>query len=266
VVLIVTPSNTPPVLTLPIGAITKTIADYESFTNNTPNEYVMFNRPANSSTTSSFLDTSTNYTTVTTSFPVGHSSSNVLKAGWGFNTPPPAISGCVWTLRTPTKLGNPTHRDFNQTLKFRCLTPTKALQVGIGVRETSTFSAIGADGGTTGTLEWVGVSGKNVQRSNSDSYRSSQHLDDTYIQPPNGGNHRGLGQWRWSYSNPPRVKVFLKNLALVPAGGTGAYTIYLDNFQVVTSSNLANVFTVNVGSTLAFTATGNGCGPSSSGP
>ncbi|EEF62143.1 putative Ig domain-containing protein [Pedosphaera parvula] len=251
VVLIVAPSNAAPVLTLPNGAITKTIADYESFTNNTPNEYVMFNRPANSSTTSSFLDSSTNYTTVTTSFPVGHSSSNVLQAGWGFNT----TTSNQWLrldTQNTTKLGNPTI-DFNQTLKFDIYT-TKALQVGIGVRETSTSAAIGADGGTTGTLEWVGVSGKNGSAPIPTHTVPANTWTTLTFNLPTEAITAALGSGDGVLQSSTGKGV-LEELALVPTGGTGAYTIYLDNFQVVTSSNLANVFTVNVGSTLAFTAT-----------
>jgi N-acetyl-anhydromuramyl-L-alanine amidase AmpD len=251
VVLVVAPSNAAPVLTLPNGAITKTIADYESFTNNTPNEYVMFNRPANSSTTSSFLDSSTNYTTVTTSFPGGHSSSNVLMVGWGFNT----TTSNQWlrlNTQNTAKLPNPTI-DFNQTLKFDIYT-TKALQVGIGVRETSTTADIGADGGTTGTLEWVGVPSKNGSAPNPSRTVPANTWTTLVFNIPTESVISALGSGDGVLQSSTGKGV-LEELALVPAGGTGAYTVYLDNFQVVTSSNMANVFTVNVGSTLAFTAT-----------
>ncbi|MDB6122084.1 MAG: N-acetylmuramoyl-L-alanine amidase family 2 [Pedosphaera sp.] len=251
VVLIVTPLNAAPVLTLPNGSITETVADFESFTNNTPNEFVMFKSPENSSTTLSFLDTSTNYTSVTTTYPAGHTSANVLKIGWGFNT----TTSNQWVrlvTQNAAKLPNPTI-DFNQTLSFDIYT-TKALKVGLGVRETSTTAAIGADGGTTGTLEWVGVPSKNGSAPNPSRTVPANTWTTLTFNIPTEAVISALGSGDGILTSTTGKGV-LEHLALVPAGGTGAYTVYVDNFQVVTSSNLANTFTVNAGSTLAFTAT-----------
>jgi hypothetical protein len=46
----------------------------------------------------------------------------------------------------------------------------------------------------------------------------------------------------------------LEQLALVGAGGTGAYTVYLDNFQVVTTTALPGTVTVKANSSITFTA------------
>ena len=54
---------------------------------------------------------------------------------------------------------NPTV-DFNKALWFDIYTD-KALGVGLGLRETSSSAAIGANGGTTGSIEFVGVPNKN---------------------------------------------------------------------------------------------------------
>ena len=56
-------------------------------------------------------------------------------------------------------LPNPTI-DLTARVKFDIYT-TKALKVGLGIRETGTTAEIGADGGITGGIEWVGVPSKN---------------------------------------------------------------------------------------------------------
>src|SRR5262249_35811962 len=53
------------------------------------------------------------------------------------------------------------------------------------------------------------------------------------------------------------------HLALVAAGGTGAYTVYLDNFQVVTTATLPGTVTMKQNSTLTFTASGTDPDPGS---
>jgi len=53
---------------------TTTWQDFESFADNAPNDTVTFRRPSNSGSTSSYLDSSTNYTSVRSAFPTGHSS------------------------------------------------------------------------------------------------------------------------------------------------------------------------------------------------
>src|SRR5439155_17191700 len=67
--------------------VTTTWESFESYTNNTPDEAVMFKKPLNSATTSAFVDTTpTNYTHVTTGgYPTGHSG-KVMKVGWTFKT------------------------------------------------------------------------------------------------------------------------------------------------------------------------------------
>jgi hypothetical protein len=176
----------------------------------------------------------------------------VLKVGWGFNT----TTSNQWlrlNTQNTAKLPNPTI-DFTQTFKFDIYT-TKAIKVGLGLRETSTTAAIGADGGTTGTLEWVGVPSKNGTAPNPSRTVAANTWTTLTFTIPTEAIVSALGSGDGVLTSTTGKGV-LDHLALVPAGGTGAYTVYLDNFQVVSSPNLASSFTVNVGSTLAFTATG----------
>lgn len=212
--------------------VTTTWQTFESFTNNTPNEDVMFKKPANSATTSAFIDTAaTNYTTVTTTFPATHSSAKVLKAGWSFKTAQVNPWVRLTTFNTDF-VKNPTI-DGGQVFRFDIYS-TKALKVGVGVRETGTSAAYGADGGTTGTIEWAGVT--NVI--DGEPIPDSQIAANTWttlsfnlpFEPQAGFTGNG------AITN---AKVTLEHLALCAVNNaSGAYTVYLDNFAVVAQNTL----------------------------
>jgi len=107
------------------------------------------------------------------------------------------------------------------------------LYVAVGFRETSTTASIGADGGTTGAIEFIGGT-----------------TDNTRI--PVKGRLVPAGQWtRLDFFVPYEpVRGFTGNgvletstgkgafehLELVPAVGPGTYNVHLDNFRV---TNLA---------------------------
>lgn len=98
------------------------------------------------------------------------------------------------------------------------------------MRETSSAGPIGSDGGTVGTLEWIGG------------------ISDNTTDPPKGRLIRA-GQWLWvGFCIPAEpVRAFAGNgilesttgqgvfdeLAIVPADGLGRYNLYLDNFQFI---------------------------------
>ncbi|MDB6124071.1 MAG: Immunoglobulin I-set domain protein [Pedosphaera sp.] len=203
----------------------QTLTDFESYASGTP---VMFQAPAFSASTSSFLDlTAGSIAYVTNSFPSGHTSTNVLQASWSFKvgTTNPWLR---LTTFAATNLANPVIGT-NQVLMFDIYTD-KNLYVEFGFRETSTSNPIGSDGGMLGNIEWVGGSTLNTQN------------------PPKG-QLVTAGQWTTLQFFIPYEPVrnfvgngiletttgkgVLEHLCLVPVGGSGAYTLYLDNFQVV---------------------------------
>src|SRR5205823_302112 len=114
-----------------------------------------FRKPSNSASTSTFVDGSvTNFTRVTTTFPSGHSSAKVLYASWSFVT---GTSNPWLRLTTASAANMPNPAvDLDQVVQFDIYSD-KALTVGLGLRETATTVAIGADGGTSGTIDWAGV-------------------------------------------------------------------------------------------------------------
>ena len=249
ITLIVVPTNTAPVLSLGTARATEPIINFETFTNGTPNELVMFNKPANSSTTSAFIDTAaTNYTTVTTSFPAGNANAaaKVMKAAWTFKTG----QANYWVrLNTfnPPKLPNPTI-NASARLKFDVYS-TVSVKLALAIRETGTTAQNGANGGTTGNIEFVGATGK---QANGCPIPTRTIAANTWTTV------------EFDLPNEPAVSMtgngvlsggqqVLEELSVVGTAA-GAHTMYLDNFEVVTTTALPGTVTMKANSTLTFTA------------
>src|ERR1051325_867504 len=112
---------------------TTTWETFESYTNGTPNEWVMFKKPGNSGTTDQFIDTNAvDSTSVTTSFPTGHSSAKVMKVQWSFLTGQVNPWVRLNTFNT-AQVPNPVI-DGAPMLRFDIYS-TKALKGGLGCRE-----------------------------------------------------------------------------------------------------------------------------------
>ena len=249
VTIMVLPANTAPTLSLGIARMTEPVITFETFTNGSPNEQVMFKKPYNSSTTTNYIDSvATNYTTITTSFPAGNANAGakVLKAAWTFKTGQTDQWVRLNTLNT-TKLPNPTI-NASARLKFDIYS-TKAMKVALGIRETGTTAQNGADGGTTGAVEYVGCSSKvgstpiPTRTVNANTWTTLEFdLPNEPVQTLTGDGILASGQQ------------VLEHLVLYGAGGSGAYTMYVDNFQVVTTASLPGTVNIKANSTLTFTA------------
>jgi len=208
------------------GMITFLLTDFEPYTAGVA---VMFQNPAFSGSTSAFVDTAApNFARVTNSFPAGHTGSKVLQVTWTFKT-----GTANWLRMTATDgpiIPNPTV-DFRQGVQFDVFTD-RPMYFAVGLRETSTTAPLGGNGGYGGLpIEWVGGTSNNT------------------TSPPRG-RLVPAGEWttlRFFFPHEPirsftgngrldstTGKGVLEELALVPAdGGTGAYNLYLDNFQVI---------------------------------
>ena len=256
--IIVTPTNTAPALALGSARVDEKMVNYETFTNNTPIGSIMFKNPVYSGSTSAFIDTTaTNYTRVTTSFPAGNANAGakVMKAGFSFKT---GTSG-PWvrlTTAATVSLPNPTI-DLGARVKFDIYCD-KSMLVAIGVRETGGSAAIGADGGVTGGIEWLGATKSGTSPVPSRNISAATwttlefNLPAEYCTNFSGGN-----------SVLATGKGTFEHLALVPNGGMGAYTVYVDNFEVIWTPTLPSTVTLNANSTFTFTASGTDPDPGS---
>ncbi len=249
VVIKVVPTNAAPVLGLGIARATETVFTFETFTNNTPNEAVMFKKPANSSTTVAFVDTAVNnYTTVTTSFPAGNANagSKVLKTAWSFKAGVSNYWVRLNTLNT-TFLPNPA---INASARLRFDIHTdKALKVCLGIRETGTTAENGANGGTTGNIEFVGATSVVSSCPQATRTVSANTWTTLEFDLPNEPTVSFTGNGVLSPGQQA-----LEHIALIGAGGTGAYTVHMDNFKVVTTTTLPGTVTIKANSSLTFTA------------
>jgi len=152
----------------------------------------------------------------------------VLQAAWTFK--PGTANWLRLTASDGPVFPNPTV-DFRQGVQFD-LFADRPLYVVLGLRETSTTAPLGANGGYDGLpIEWVGGTTDNGST------------------PPRG-RLVPAGEWTTlrfflpyepvkSYTGNGRLesitgKGVLEQIALVPAdAGFGAYTLFLDNFQVI---------------------------------
>jgi hypothetical protein len=249
-IIFVIATNTAPALALNNGLVTEKVVNYETFAHNTANGNVMFRRPNFSSTTTNFLTTATNYTRVTTSFPTGNSTAGakVLTAGWTFKTGQANAWVRLTTADAPS-VPNPTI-DLGQKLRFKIYS-TKALKVGLGLRETGTTANIGGNGGTTGDIEYIGVTNKINGEPIPNRLVNASNWTTLEFDLPNEPLTNFTGN-----SVLATGKGVLEHLILAANNNSGAFVVYLDNFDVITSHTMTNSIAMNTGSTLTFTAAG----------
>jgi len=204
-------------------AATQILTDFEAYS---PGTQVIFQPPSASGSTAAFLDPAPNFACVTNSFPAGHSSARVLAAAWSFK------DGAVdpWlrlTTFSAANLPNPTIST-NQAVQFDLRTH-RDLYVAIGFRETSTTAAIGADGGISGTVEFIGGTTYNSgippkgRFVPANQWTTLQFL--MPYEPVLGLNGNGILE-------STTGKGVFEHVEFVPAAGTGVYNVWLDNIRV----------------------------------
>ncbi|MDB6026080.1 MAG: hypothetical protein JWM68_2303, partial [Verrucomicrobiales bacterium] len=218
---------------------TTTFATFEGSPDGT--QELMFRKPSNSSTTIGFIDTAvTDYSTIKTGIPAGGGGTRGVKVGWNFKS---GAAANYWvrlnTFGSPS-WANPTIA-LDQIVRFKIYS-SKAIKVGVGVRETGTTAAYGADGGSTGTIEWAGVT--NVVSGNPIPNRLIPAATWTTVSLnlPFEPQAAFTGDGKILQTG---VKGVLEEIILKGEGGTGAYTVWLDDIAVVAQNTLA--FTLDAG-------------------
>lgn len=204
----------------------------EDFDTRTAGAEVMFQEPRFSGSTSSHLATTPNVSRV--SADAAASGSQSYKVNWAF------VAGSNRWLRLTTFntgiLPNPTI-DFRGTVSFDyLLRGPNDLRVSLGARETGTTAALGANGGTGGSIEWVGSTtsgpaplGKTLLASsaNSTTFRTLTFNLATDTVSAFTGN---------GALSSATNKGVLENLGITQAGSFTAaneYTLYIDNVRFV---------------------------------
>jgi uncharacterized lipoprotein YddW (UPF0748 family) len=116
---------------------------------------VLFQKPAYSGTTSAHVATSPNVAKVTDAVPA-FKGSKTLQVQWQF-VDATAQRWMRLTTANGASLPNPTIA-LDRPIRFRLRLDSGKLRVCVGIRETTTTAAIGENGGTTGSIEWIGAS------------------------------------------------------------------------------------------------------------
>jgi len=213
------------------GEVVQPLMDFEQFTSPPPNGTVLFRAPNFSGSTSGFLDASPNVSSVTGAMPPGQSSARSLAVSCSFSN-----SSNGWlrlTTSAAATLPNPVI-DFTRRLRFDIHTD-RAVRIALGLRETTNAAGttLGSDGGTSGAIEWAGVSGRTngrplpVRLVPSGSWQTLTF--DLPAEPVTSFvNGNGV------LATASGLGVF-EHLVVVPEDGAGVYNLFLDNFALVNS-------------------------------
>lgn len=208
------------------------LTDFESYSTSVE---VMFQEPTYSGSTMGFLSNSPNASLTTASIPTGNGSSRALNVAFAFTNT--AVN--PWIRLTTSGAGtlpNPVI-DFTKWLRFRVWSD-KSLGIAVGCRETTTAAgtAIGSNGGTSGGIEWAGVTnavGGQPQPTRWITASNWTTLEFNFPTEPIRSFVSGNGVLFTASGLGT-----LEHLALVPGAGNTAYNIYLDDFEVFTPNAL----------------------------
>lgn len=187
---------------------------------------VLFRAPNFSGSTIASVDTNAPFfTRVTTNTPGIHGGTNVLHVNWTFR-PVTATSWLRLTTSTTPTYGNPTISVVDP-LRFD-IYAEQDVYMAIGVRETGTTNAIGANGGATGGIEFIGSTNastpKPVRLIPSNTWTTVE-FDFPNEQVRNFASGNGT-------LDTSTGRGVLEHIAFVPVTG-GVHSVYLDNFTVM---------------------------------
>lgn len=193
---------------------------------------VLFRVPRYSGSTDSYLATSPNISQATNEV-VAFAGDRCGKLSWQF-----VDTGPDRWLRATTSnaanVPNPTiWLNLPVRVRLRIESPAgSSLLVSMGVRETGTTAAIGADGGTTGTIEWVGSTGR---------YNNAAPQGRRVVATP--------GVWQTVYFDPATDPIYphtgdgvlssatgkgtFEHLAFSSTGFAGPFVVYVDEVEQV---------------------------------
>lgn len=125
--------------------------DFEGFANGTR---VLFQQPRYSGTTSGDLAAAPNVAEVSDAVPA-FGGTGTYRVEWQYIDTDPQRWMRLTTSNAPYR-PNPTVT-LDRPVRFRLRLDSGRLRVCIGIRETATTADVGADGGTSGPIEWVGA-------------------------------------------------------------------------------------------------------------
>jgi hypothetical protein len=213
----------------------RVLADFAPFASETANGKVLFRNPRYSTATSAFLDAAPDLAAVTDTHPTaGHGTGCVLRVDFSVG----AAANPWLRLTTDRTLAFPNPViDLRQRLEFD-LYADRAVRVALGCRETATTGGTppGADGGITGAIEWVGITGTvggaPVPTRTVPAGVWTTLVFDLPREPARSCSGGDNVLW-----TPSGLGV-LEHLAIVPAAGPGRYVLFIDRVAVRVARHL----------------------------
>ncbi len=199
------------------------ITGFEGYANGT---LVLFRNPRYSGSTSGDLAASPDIAQVTDEV-TPFAGSKCYKLSWQFVD----IATSRWmraTTSNATNVPNPTI-ELNKPIRVRLRIDSGSLRVCLGIRETGTTAAVGANGGTTGTIEWVGASGKISTAPQGKLLPARLGVWQTLIFDPL--RDPILPQTGDGVLSAPNNKGTFEQLAFASMGSAGPFTVYIDNVE-----------------------------------
>jgi len=200
------------------------VTGFEGYANGTE---VLFRNPRYSGSTSANLALTPDVNDVTDEVPA-FSGAACFKLQWQFID----TATTRWlraTSHIAANVPNPTIL-IDKPIRVRLRLDSGSLRVSLGIRETGTAAAPGQDGGTSGTIEWVGATG--VVGTNSPQGKllnASPGVWQTLVFDPRTDpitTFTGDG-----VLSTPTNKGTLEELAFSSTGGAGPFTVYIDDVE-----------------------------------
>ncbi len=202
--------------------IVSPIADFEGQPDGAA---VLFREPRFSTATQQHLLESPNLAAVTSEV-AAYDGSQVCKVQWQWADTAPGRWLRLTTADTPG-VANPAI-DLHRPVRLRLRLDSGSLRVALGVRETNVDVPIGADGGTTGTIEWVGADSvvDGAPQGLLVTAQPGTWQTITFLPAPAAKAYTGDGVL-WT----PTGRGVLEHLALSPVEAAGPLTVYIDGVE-----------------------------------
>lgn len=199
------------------------LTGFEGYANGTE---VMFQHPLYSGSTSEHLATMPDVNEVTDEV-AAFDGDKCFKLGWQFVD----TTSERWLRATSynaANVPNPTI-ELDKPIRVRLRLDSGSLLVTLGVRETGTTAPVGQDGGTTGTIEWVGASSAVGFAPQGKLLTADPGVWQTLVFDP--GSDPILGFTGDGVLSSPTNRGTLEHLAFSSTGGVGPFTVYIDEVE-----------------------------------
>ncbi len=217
------------VLGAPPPCVSQWITGFEGYANGTE---VFFRPPRYSGSTSAHLATTPNIADVSDAV-TAYSGTKSGRLSWKF------VDATLdrWlraTTSNAANVPNPTV-EFDKPIRVRIRFESPAgaaLRVSLGLRETGTTAAVGANGGTSGTIEWVGPTGRyNDSAPQGKWLPAAPGAWQTIVFDPKADPilaHTGDG-----VLTSPTNKGTIEHLAFSSTGSPGPFVLYVDQIEQI---------------------------------